>query len=189
MVRFAGPRYERDDSLSRAARIIRERICALPEFARARSIVVMGALAECRGRDIPGMRALGGFTAVILRHVDALPEQYMINYGSELLPRTVADMLAECAGAMREELQRALCSETLAFRGERRETLASVDDHAHHLSVVNYEFPDGTIRPYVEVSEAHGGAGSKRILPLPEAVHLLQNATDSELFGIGNRST
>jgi len=103
--------YERDDSLSRAAEIIRERICALPEFARARSLVVTGALDECRGRDVASMRELGGFTNVILRHVDALPEQYRINYGSELLPRTVVDTLKEFHPAMRAELQGILCAE------------------------------------------------------------------------------
>lgn len=98
-------RYERDDSLSRAARIIRERICALPEFAHARNEVVTAAFVECRGCDVPAMRALGGFTAVIERQIAALPEKYRINHGSKLLPCTVVDTLLEFVPAMREEVQ------------------------------------------------------------------------------------
>lgn len=108
MSRFGGaliPRFERDDSLSRAARIIRARISALPEFAEARSLVVNAAIAECRDKDVDGMRELGGFSAVVRRQIDALPDAYRVNYGSKLLPRTVVDTLKDFVPAMRGEVQ------------------------------------------------------------------------------------
>lgn len=101
--------YEREPNWAgRAHAIIRERICALPEFARARSLVVMGALDECRGRDVAGMRELGGFSEVIRRHIAALPDAYRVDYGSKFFPRTVADILRDFVPAMREELQSTL---------------------------------------------------------------------------------
>jgi hypothetical protein len=115
-------RYERDDSLSTAARLIRERICALPEFAHARSLVVLGAIAECRGADVSRMRGLGGFTEVVRRHIAALPEKFCIDYGSKLLPRTVVDTLRDFVPEMREEVQWALA--------EERRVARSLDDMA-----------------------------------------------------------
>ena len=73
------------------------------------------------------------------------------------------------------------------FSGQRGEVLSETRDHGHTLRVVMYEFYDGSRRPYVEVSEDHGGAYPVRVLPLPEAVHLLQNATEVEVFAIGGR--
>lgn len=102
-------RFERDDSLSRAAAIVSERVRALPEFAHARSLVVAGAFDECRGRSVGEMRALGGFTEVLRRHVAALPGPYHADRGSRLLPRSVASELLAVLPALREELQLALC--------------------------------------------------------------------------------
>jgi hypothetical protein len=113
------PCFERDDSLSRAANLIRERISALPEFAHARSEVVVAAIADCRGRNVAEMRALGGFSEVIRRHVDALPATYRLNYGSKLLPRTVVDTLRDFVPAMREEVQWALAAVRCAREADR----------------------------------------------------------------------
>lgn len=69
----------------------------------------------------------------------------------------------------------------------RAHELARVEDHGHHLVVAVYRFADGSERPYVEVHESHAGAGPVRVLPVPEAIHCLQNVTLHELHTIGNR--
>lgn len=71
--------------------------------------------------------------------------------------------------------------------GERASVIARVEDHDHHLVIAMYRFHDGTERPYVEVHESHDPPGPARVLPLPEAVHLMQNASLDELHSIGGR--
>ena len=58
--------------------------------------------------------------------------------------------------------------------------------HDHMLSVVSVAFPDGSEEPYLEVSEPRGCTCQRRIA-LSEAVHLLLNATGTELLTIPNR--
>lgn len=105
---------EHDDSLNRAAAIIHKRICGLPEFAAARGMVVAVTLAECRGRDVSAMRELGGFSAVLERNIDALPDKFRLNYGSKLLRRSVVDTLRAFVPSMREEVQAQLAREARA---------------------------------------------------------------------------
>lgn len=95
---------------SLAAQAIRQRIRALPEFGEARASVVAAAIADCRGKDVAGLRELGGFTAVVERHIAALPERFRVDHGSKLLPSTVASELGSEVGAMRAEVQFA-CAE------------------------------------------------------------------------------
>ncbi len=97
--------YERDDSLSRAARIISERIRALPEFAEARGLVVLAATTECRGKSVSELRELGGFSEVVRRHISALGEKYRVNHGSKMWPFSVVDELKLGVPAMREAVQ------------------------------------------------------------------------------------
>jgi hypothetical protein len=75
----------------------------------------------------------------------------------------------------------------VTFQGQRARVLSHCEDAGHVLTVAVYRFPDGSARPYVEASERHGDARPMRVLPLPEAVHLLQNASEAELFAIGGR--
>lgn len=105
-----GPAYESDSAWwGRAARIIRERIVALPEYTEARGFVLAAAFAVCRGRNVDEMRDLGGFTEVLRRAVQALPEQYRVDHGSQMFPSTVVSQLETYdLPALREELQWAL---------------------------------------------------------------------------------
>lgn len=73
------------------------------------------------------------------------------------------------------------------FTGRAGTRLWAAVDVGHLLAIVEYVFPDGARRPYVEVAESHEGAFAARIWPLPEVVHLLQNVSEDELFAIGNR--
>lgn len=99
-----------------AARIVRERIRALPEFASARTALVAQAIADCRGRSVEEMRALGGFSEVLSRLVAALPSEFRVNVGSKLLPATVAGELVFEIASMRADVQAALADETAAAR-------------------------------------------------------------------------
>jgi hypothetical protein len=101
-------RYERDDSLGRAARIISDRIRKLPEFGEARRLVVLAAIAECRGKTVAEMRELGGFSEVVRRHIAALGAAYRVNHGSQMWPFSVADELKLNVPKMREAMQLAL---------------------------------------------------------------------------------
>lgn len=114
-------RYERDDSLTRAAVIIRDRIHGLPEFARARSEVIESALARIRehgGASVPTLRALGGLTQIAVDAVDALPAKYRLNYGSRMWPRSVRDELRAFHPELRCELQGILAKEHRAQAGD-----------------------------------------------------------------------
>jgi len=103
-------RFERDDSLSRAHVEIRRRIAALPEFAEARELVLEQAFAECRGKSIPEMRELGGFSAVLERRIQALPARCQLNHGSQLIPYSVQDLLRAELASLRAHLQRRLAN-------------------------------------------------------------------------------
>lgn len=103
-------RYENDFSVSKAVGAVSERVCALPEFAHARSEVVTEAIWICRGRTVAEMRALGGFSEVIRTCIDRLPSKYSVDYGSKMFPRTVADELRARLPALREEVQFAIAS-------------------------------------------------------------------------------
>ena len=48
-------------------------------------------------------------------------------------------------------------------------------------------FPDGTDRPYVELSESHDGGGAPRVFAFETLVHMAQNVGDLEAHQIGNR--
>lgn len=103
-------RYQREDWPGRAHAIIRNRVCALPEFAHARGLVVSQALDECQGLTVAELRERGGFSGVIRRHIDALPDCYRQEYGSRLYPHSVVDVLRGLVPQMREELQFALAA-------------------------------------------------------------------------------
>lgn len=112
-------RYESESrTWSIAAAEVSRRVRAQPEFAEARKLVLEAAFVECRGRSAAELRELGGFTAVIKRHVATLPDKYRAALGSKLLPATVVSELSGQAeiGAMRFELQRR-CSEYLGRWG------------------------------------------------------------------------
>jgi hypothetical protein len=64
---------------------------------------------------------------------------------------------------------------------------ATVDDHEHRVRIVEYEFDDGTITPFVEVSERREGYSGHRLVHLSDVVHVLLNVGEMELFQIGNR--
>lgn len=78
------------------------------------------------------------------------------------------------------------------FQGERVcvvcEAATEGDDHCHVVRVVNYRFPDGTLCPYLEVTEP-GRCNRVRIIDLSTAVHALLNLGEMEIFQIGNRET
>jgi len=98
--------FARDDTdWGKAVAAIRERICALPEFAHARSQALTEAIDVCRYHTVAEMRELGGFSEVIRRRIDALPDKYRHDYGSQLLPRSVVDILREFIPQLRGELQ------------------------------------------------------------------------------------
>jgi hypothetical protein len=107
-------RYERDDSLSKAAAYISQNIRTLPEFARARSIVMSGALTVVRGAGVEDMRTLGGYSNVIRRQIEALPDEFKANRGSKLLSRSVIDELKFTVPELREALQFILWRESNA---------------------------------------------------------------------------
>ena len=73
------------------------------------------------------------------------------------------------------------------FQGVREKVLARTADNDHVLAVVLYKFPCGSRRMYVEAYETHTKGGKYSLIQLSEAVHLLQNATESELYSIGGR--
>jgi hypothetical protein len=99
-------RYESESQTwSIAARTISQRIRDRPDFAEARALVVAAAFAACAGRDVAGMREIGGFSAAIEREIARLPERFRINHGSKLLPTTVVCELASDVGAIRREVQ------------------------------------------------------------------------------------
>lgn len=104
-------RYERDDSLSVAAAHLRREIQARPLYATSRASVIGAALAKCRGRDVPAMRVLGGFSAVIEREIDALPAECHESIGSQLLPFSIVNVLRADVPAMRETVQGTLARE------------------------------------------------------------------------------
>lgn len=87
---------------------VRDRVRALPEFSEARASVIASATVDCRGRDVAGMRALGGFSALIERHINALPPGFHVDHGSRMFPFTIADALRAEVPAMREAVQAAL---------------------------------------------------------------------------------
>lgn len=101
-----------------AAREISRRTRAMPEFQEARALVIDGAAAECRGADVAGMRALGGFTAVVERHVSALPDRFRVDCGSKLLPSSVAAELR--------------CSEVAAMVSDVKERCSTEPQWANH---------------------------------------------------------
>lgn len=103
--------FRESTTWSIAARAVSERIRARPEFIEARQLALETALGLCRGRDVEGLRQLGGFTAVIERTIRELPEQFHLPVGSKLLPATVVTELLSVIPALRFELQRTLSEE------------------------------------------------------------------------------
>ncbi len=104
-------RYERDNSLSNAVGIIRFRIKGLREYFEGKDRVVKAACDICRDKDVEGMKALGGFSAVAARIIAELPEEYRANRGSKMFPTSVADILREEIPNILNEVKRKLLSE------------------------------------------------------------------------------
>lgn len=104
-------RHELDNSLSVAAAHLRQEIQARPLYATSRAAVIRAALDQCRGRDVPAMRVLGGFSAVIERQIDALPAECHVPVGSKLLPFSIVNVLRGDVPAMRETVQGTLARE------------------------------------------------------------------------------
>lgn len=75
------------------------------------------------------------------------------------------------------------------FTGKRGAVVGSASDGAHHVTIANYSFPDGSTIPYVELHEDmdHDGARAGRVMAISTLVHLAQNASENEVFEIGNR--
>jgi 8-oxo-dGTP pyrophosphatase MutT (NUDIX family) len=73
------------------------------------------------------------------------------------------------------------------FKGCRGRVLGEAIDGAHVARLVEYVFPDGSRVPYTELHETHDGARPGRVISLSAIVHLAQNATDAEVWQIGNR--
>ena len=76
------------------------------------------------------------------------------------------------------------------FRGKPGRVLGeatTVDAHEHRLRIVEYEFDDGTVTPFIEVSERREGYSGRRLVHLSDVVHVLLNVGEVELFQIGNR--
>lgn len=101
-------RYERDDSLSKAAGLVWQRVRALPEFTAERGRLVAMATALCADRDVEEMRSLGGFSAVLERLIEQLPEACRVNHGSKLIPLSVSSALRAEIPSMRYDVQVAL---------------------------------------------------------------------------------
>lgn len=77
----------------------------------------------------------------------------------------------------------------MTFAGERLRVLcdvATVSDHQHVIRIVEYQFPCGTIAPYLEVSEP-GRSDRVRIIEWSTAVHALLNLGEMEIYDVGNR--
>lgn len=105
-------RYEGESrTWSTAAAIVRDRVRALPEFARLRAELVATAVERCRGKSVAEMRALGGFSGVLHALTDALPDACRVNVGSKLLPWSLATELAAEVGNMRGEVQARLAKD------------------------------------------------------------------------------
>ena len=76
------------------------------------------------------------------------------------------------------------------FQGQIVDELASastIGDHTHTARLVTCAFPDGTVTPFIEVSEHREGYSGRRLVHLSDVVHLLLNVGEMELFEIGNR--
>lgn len=73
------------------------------------------------------------------------------------------------------------------FIGERGAVLFTARDGDHFVALVNYAFPDGSVVTYAELHETHDGARPGRVMAVSTLVHLAQNATDAEVWAIGNR--
>lgn len=74
------------------------------------------------------------------------------------------------------------------FTGQRLLTLGTARDVAHVVTLALYGFADGSSEPYVEVREEHDGAGPGQVMALSTLVHLVQNATEEDVWGIGGRA-
>lgn len=105
-------RYERDNSLSVAAAHVSATTRALPEYAEARAEVVTKAEEQLltTGHDVATLRALGGLSVILLRHIGALAARFKTDIGSKFFPTSFACELAAPAALeeMRFELQRRL---------------------------------------------------------------------------------
>lgn len=73
------------------------------------------------------------------------------------------------------------------FAGTRVRTIGEAMDGAHVVRLALYRFADGSEVPYLEANEVHDGARPGRVMSLSAAVHLLQNATEAEVWAIGAR--
>ena len=75
------------------------------------------------------------------------------------------------------------------FAGIRVRTIATATDGAHHVTIAEYRFADGSVLPYIEMRETHDGARPGRVMSLSALVHLAQNVSDREVWEIGGRET
>jgi len=73
------------------------------------------------------------------------------------------------------------------FAGQRGRILGEARDGAHVVRIAEYTFHDGSSVPYAELHETHDGARPGRVMALSALVHLAQNATDHEVWTIGDR--
>ncbi len=74
-----------------AARIVTERVRAMPEFTEALELIVAGAVAVCGSApSVARMRELGGFSKVIEQQRLSLPQRCFAKIGTPLLPTSIA---------------------------------------------------------------------------------------------------
>ena len=109
-------RYESESRVwSTAARIVSDRVRALPEFSKFRGSLVRDAVALCRGKTVAEMRELGGFSSVLQKLIEALPESSDANVGSKLLHCSVRSELRLDVPSMRGEVQRRLALDCTCY--------------------------------------------------------------------------
>ena len=73
------------------------------------------------------------------------------------------------------------------FLGTRTRALGRASWAGHVVTLAEYEFPCGTVQPYVEVEETHPHYTGSRILPLSTVVHALLNLGEMEVHVVGQR--
>lgn len=91
---------------------------------------------------------------------------------------------ASVGEALNEEIKR---MQDNGFTGQRGWIAHVTSSGHHHLSIAEYEFPDGSVEMYVEATETHDGPARSRVMALSTVVHLMQNVGRDEAFQIGNR--
>lgn len=100
--------------LATAAQIISDRAKAHPYYAEALRQAEALAVSRAAGKDVMGLKALGGFTEICRAALDEVIVKIgadRVHVGSKLLPYTLADILKHEVHRLRERVQVRRCRE------------------------------------------------------------------------------